>query len=166
MRRHPYRSGMRIAVLGPLEVLSEELAPVAVPGAKERLLLAVLTASAPGVVSTDRLVDTLWDGTPPDSARKSLQAHLVRLRSSLEPDRPKGSTGRHVVRRAGGYALAVDRGDVDALRLGDLAAKGRARLASGNPDDAARLLTDALDLWRGDPPTGRLTAGRRGTAPA
>ena len=66
---------MRIAVLGPLEVLTEELAPVAVPGAKERLLLAVLTASAPGVVSSDRLVDTLWDGTPPDSARKSLQAH-------------------------------------------------------------------------------------------
>jgi hypothetical protein len=38
---------MRIAVLGPLEVLDEELAPVAVPGAKERLLLAVLVAGAP-----------------------------------------------------------------------------------------------------------------------
>src|SRR4051794_803912 len=46
---------MRIAVIGPLEVLSDDSAPVPVPGAKERLLLAVLAAGAPGVVSIDRI---------------------------------------------------------------------------------------------------------------
>jgi hypothetical protein len=40
---------MRIAVIGPLDVRSDDGAPVAVPGAKERLLLAVLAAGAPGV---------------------------------------------------------------------------------------------------------------------
>src|SRR4051812_29387334 len=104
---------MRIAVIGPLEVRTDDASPVVVPGAKERLLLAVLTAGAPGVVSADRLVDTLWDGEPPATARKSLQAHLVRLRSSLEPDRPRGSSGQFVVRRGAGYALAVDRSSVD-----------------------------------------------------
>ncbi|UOY01171.1 AfsR/SARP family transcriptional regulator [Blastococcus sp. PRF04-17] len=89
---------MRIAVLGPLEV-TDDGSPVAVPGGKERLLLAVLTAHAPSVVSADRLVDALWDGDAPPSARKSLQAHVVRLRSALEPGRPRGSSGRHVVRR-------------------------------------------------------------------
>ena len=59
---------MRIAVLGPLEVLTDELAPVVVPGAKERLLLAVLAREAPGVVSTDRLTEALWNGNPPVSA--------------------------------------------------------------------------------------------------
>ncbi|HLM06878.1 MAG TPA: BTAD domain-containing putative transcriptional regulator [Blastococcus sp.] len=142
---------MRIAVLGPLEVLTDELAPVAVPGAKERLLLAVLVAGAPGVVSTDRLAEALWNGEPPVSARKSLQAHLVRLRSSLEPDRPHGSTGRYVVRRGQGYALTVGRGDIDALRIGDLAARGRAQLAGGDPAEAARLLASACELWRGEP---------------
>ena len=93
-----YRRCMRIAVLGPLEVLTEGSVPVVVPGAKERLLLAVLTAAAPGVVSAECISESLWDGAPPASARKSLQAHLVRLRSALEPDRPKGSTGRYVVR--------------------------------------------------------------------
>ena len=48
------------------------------------------------------LVESLWDGDPPPSARKSLQAHVVRLRSALEPDRPQGSTGRYVVRRGHG----------------------------------------------------------------
>src|SRR5215218_10553752 len=112
---------MRIAVLGPLEVQADDLAPVPVPGAKERLLLAALVAGAPGVVSTDFLAETLWDGDPPVSARKSLQAHVVRLRSALEPARPKGSSGRYVVRRGQGYALALDRSSIDALHIGDLA---------------------------------------------
>jgi DNA-binding SARP family transcriptional activator/WD40 repeat protein len=140
---------MRIAVLGPLEVRADDGSPLVVPGAKERLLLAALTASAPGVVSADRLVDTLWDGGPPPTARKSLQAHLVRLRSALEPDRPRGSSGRYVVRRGPGYALILARDDVDAHLLGDLTA--RARAATGDPGEAERLLTAALDLWRGEP---------------
>ena len=142
---------MHIAVLGPLEVRADDLAPVPVPGVKERLLLAALAAGAPGVVSTDFLVETLWNGDAPVSARKSLQAHVVRLRSSLEPDRPKGSTGRYVVRRGAGYALTVDRGSIDRLAIGDLAARGHARLASGDPAEAERLLCAAVDLWRGEP---------------
>jgi DNA-binding SARP family transcriptional activator/WD40 repeat protein len=142
---------MRIAVLGPLEVLTDDGVPLAVPGAKERLLLAVLAAAAPGVVSAERLVDSLWDGDPPASARKSLQAHVVRLRSSLEPGRPKGSPGRYVVRRGAGYALAVDRGSIDGLHIGDVAARGHARLASGELAEAERQLTAAVDLWRGEP---------------
>src|SRR5215212_6011768 len=117
---------MRIAVLGPLEVQTDDLAPVLVPGAKERLLLAALVAGAPGVVSVDALSETLWDGDPPVSARKSLQAHVVRLRSALEPDRPAGSTSRFVVRRGPGYALTLDRDSIDALSIGDLAARGHA----------------------------------------
>ena len=142
---------MRFAVIGPLEVRTDDLAPVVVAGAKERLLLAVLTAAAPHVVDTHRLVDTLWDGVPPVTARKSLQAHVVRLRSTLEPDRPKGSTGRYIVRRGAGYALAVDREAIDALHIGDLAARGRALLVSGDAEQAVRQLTAALELWRGEP---------------
>ena len=142
---------MRIAVLGPLEVVSDAGVPVTVPGAKERLLLAVLVAGAPGVVSRDRIEEILWNGKRPASARKSLQVHLVHLRSALEPDRPEGSTGRYVVRRGTGYALAAERDEVDALRIADLAARGRARLAAGDPTEAARLLSAALGLWRGEP---------------
>src|SRR5215218_2120704 len=142
---------MRIAVLGPLEVVTDDLAPVQVPGAKERLLLAVLTAGAPGVVSSDSLAESLWDGDPPISARKSLQIHVVRLRSGLEPDRPKGSTGRYVVRRGTGYALTIDRSSIDALQIGDLAARGHARLASGEPAEAECQLRAAVELWHGEP---------------
>jgi DNA-binding SARP family transcriptional activator len=117
---------MRIAVLGPLEVIDDDGGPIAVPGAKERLLLAVLVAGAPNVVSRDHIEHVLWNGDRPASARKSLQVHLVHLRSALEPGRPQGSTGRYVVRRGTGYALTAGRGDVDALRIADLASRGRA----------------------------------------
>src|SRR4051794_19473120 len=140
---------MRIAVLGPLEVLTDDGTPVPVPGAKERLLLAVLAAGAPDVVSADRLMDTLWADAQPITARKSLQAHLVRLRSSLEPGRPRGSTGRYVVRRGAGYALALDRASLDALRMPDLAARGRAELAAGHADVAGGGLRAAGGPWRG-----------------
>jgi DNA-binding SARP family transcriptional activator/WD40 repeat protein len=149
--KRAYVQTVRFAVIGQLAVLRDDLAPVAVPGAKERLLLAVLASAAPDVVSTDRLLDTVWDGAPPPTARKSLQAHVVRLRNALEPDRPKGSSGRYVLRRGAGYALAVDRPAIDALHIGDLAARGRAQLASGDPTTAMRQLSSALDLWRGEP---------------
>ena len=115
---------MRIAVLGPLEVSTDDGAPVTVPGAKERLLLALLAAASPDVVSTDRIVETLWNGNRPASARKSLQVHLVHLRSALEPDRPRGETGGFVVRRGSGYALTTAPDDVDALRFGELVRAG------------------------------------------
>src|SRR3712207_6279326 len=121
---------MRIAVLGPLEARDDGGAPVEIPGAKERLLLAVLAADAGRVVGTDRITEALWNGDAPPSARKSLQAHLVRLRTALEPDRPRGSTGRYVVRRGSGYPLALGREQLDALRLAELSALGRARLGA------------------------------------
>nr|WP_239522028.1 BTAD domain-containing putative transcriptional regulator [Geodermatophilus sabuli] len=134
-----------------MEVRGDDGTPVAIPGAKERLLLGVLAAGAPALVPADRIAEDLWDGDPPATARKSLQAHVVRLRSALEPDRPRGSTGRHVLRRGPGYALAVDRQDLDALAFGDLTARGRAALTAGDAAGAGELLTAALDLWRGEP---------------
>lgn len=142
---------MRFAVLGPLEVLGDDGAPVEIPGAKERMLLGVLAADAGRVVSTDRIVDALWDGGPPPSARKSLQAHLVHLRTALEPGRPRGSTGRYVVRRGTGYALVVDGDALDASRLRELTTLGRARLTAGRAQEALGPLSEAVDLWRGEP---------------
>jgi DNA-binding SARP family transcriptional activator len=142
---------MRIAVLGPLEVLTDDFAPVPVPGAKERLLLAVLTAGAPEVVSADRIVESLWDGSAPASARRSLQAHVVRLRTALEPGRPRGSTGRYVVRRGPGYALTLDRSRIDALQVVDRAARGHALLAAGDATGALRELDAVVGTWRGEP---------------
>jgi DNA-binding SARP family transcriptional activator/WD40 repeat protein len=142
---------VRVLVIGELTVVGDDGRPIAVAGVKERLLLAILTAASPAVVSVDRLVELLWDGEPPTTARKSLQVHVVHLRSALEPGRPRGSPGRYVARRGDGYVLVVERDAVDAHRFYDLVARGRAVLTAGDPDAVVRQLTEALRLWRGPP---------------
>jgi DNA-binding SARP family transcriptional activator/WD40 repeat protein len=122
-----------------------------VPGVKERTLLGRLLVSPGRVVPVDVLVDDLWDGTPPPTARKSLQAHVVRLRTALEPERSRGSPGRYVVRRGDGYLLAVTADEVDTGIAGANAASGRACLAAGDATTARRRFASALDLWRGEP---------------
>ncbi|TFV87812.1 BTAD domain-containing putative transcriptional regulator [Blastococcus sp. CT_GayMR16] len=140
---------MRIAVLGPLEVTADDSAPVDVPDEGERLLLGVLVAAAPGAIAEERLTASLgYDGT---AGVETLRSDVRRLRSSLEPGLPERSSGQYVLRRGSGYALAVPRGDVDALRFTDLAARGHAQLAADDADGAERLLARALGLWRGEP---------------
>jgi hypothetical protein len=126
-----------------LEVTANDSAPVHVPGAQERLLLAVLATQAPDPVAVDRLAELLGGG-------EALTVAVHRLRAALEPRLPERSSGQYVLRRGPGYALAVPRGDVDAARFTDLAVRGRARLEQ-DPRDAAWLLGTALGLWRGEP---------------
>jgi hypothetical protein len=142
---------MRIAVLGPLQVRANNSAPVDVPGARLRLLLGVLVAAAPAPVAEHRLIESLASADSPPLDVETLRTEVRRLRGALEPGLPDRSSGQYVLHRGSGYALAVARGDVDALRFADLAARGRAQLASGDADDAVRLLATALGLWAGEP---------------
>src|SRR5688572_22504810 len=130
---------MRCGVLGPLEVREDGGALLVVPGAKERRLLGLLVAAHPAAVTVDRLMDQLWDGSPPPTARKSLHAHVVRLRTALEPDRAPRSPGRYVIRREDGYVLSLGSHEIDARELSELAVQGRALLSSG--DEAAARST-------------------------
>jgi hypothetical protein len=56
-------AGMRFGILGALEVGDGER-PVAVGGPQQRGLLALLVLEVNRVVSTDRLVDCLWEESP------------------------------------------------------------------------------------------------------
>src|SRR5437763_11623718 len=71
-----HRGGsMEFKILGPLEGRQDDraLAPTA---AKQRLLLAILLLHPNEVVSSDRLIETLWGGRPPAGAPKALQMHV------------------------------------------------------------------------------------------
>src|SRR5262245_8335278 len=80
--------------------------------------------------------------------RKTVQAYAVRVRKMLEP-RGRAADGSVLPRRGAGYALSVSRGQVDALQFADLVATARKAAAAGAHDIAARLLGEALSLWRG-----------------
>ena len=135
-------------VLGPLTV-TQAGKSIAIGGRKERLVLAQLLARANAVVSVDALVEGVWNGSPPRSAERTLQAYVARLRRAIEPRRDSGASPAILVTAGAGYRLDVAAGQLDALRFEELARQGADRLRRGD-DGASRMLRAALDLWRGD----------------
>jgi predicted ATPase/DNA-binding SARP family transcriptional activator len=136
-----FNRGVEFRVLGPLEVV-EDGRPLHLGTRKQRTLLALLLLKAGGVVPRDRLVEELWHGKPPRAAEATLRSYLSRLRSLV---------GQRLERRAMGYALAVEPGELDAIRFERQVAEGREALAQERPAEAAHRLAGALALWRGDP---------------
>ncbi len=141
---------VRFNILGPLRV-EDPLGEIALPGLKERTLLCVLLARANQVVSVDELVEGLWGDEPPPTAEKSLQAHVVRLRDALEPQRVRGTPGTLIYTVGPGYVLRCDPDAVDAHRFEGLAREGHAALSAGAASTATRLISQALELWNGQP---------------
>ncbi|SEP47420.1 BTAD domain-containing putative transcriptional regulator [Amycolatopsis saalfeldensis] len=125
---------MRISLLGPLDVRTEDGAAVEVAGARLRALLTALALEPGRVVASARLVDAVWGEHPPGTAN-ALQALVSRLRKAgIAPD----STPT-------GYRLAAE---TDVARFEELLTGAR-----GSSDaDTARLLREALNLWRGPVP--------------
>ena len=135
---------MDYRILGPLEV-SEEGQALRLPGVKARAVLSSLLLRANEVVSTDRLIDELWGGQPPETAANTLQVYVSQLRKSL----PSGK--EILLTRGRGYVLKVEPGELDLERFETLVRQGRTALASNDPAEASTLLRQALSLWRGQP---------------
>jgi YVTN family beta-propeller protein len=150
---------MDFRILGPLEVRDGDR-PLALGGEKQRALLAILLLHRNEVVSADRLIDELWGESPPAGARQTLRAYVSKLRRAMAASGAAGAVGGNcepkvqdgvLLTRGHGYVLEIAPGELDLDRFVEAAEQGRDALATGRPEDAAKLLRDALSLWRGPP---------------
>jgi DNA-binding SARP family transcriptional activator/tetratricopeptide (TPR) repeat protein len=136
---------MEFRVLGPIELWSasrpQDLGP-----ARERCVLAILLLTPRTIVPAETLIDRLWDTRPPAKARESLSAYIARLRASL---RQAVSDNVQLAGRARGYVLDVDPETVDLHQFRRLRRRADTLAASGDHDQAATLLREADELWRG-----------------
>ncbi|MBT2400185.1 AfsR/SARP family transcriptional regulator [Streptomyces sp. ISL-100] len=138
-------------MLGPLEVVADNQ-PIPLGGTRQRATLGFLLLQANRVVATSQLLKAVWAADDaPSSARKILQNAVWGLRGVLHA---RGSDGRGggspaLLTQAPGYMLRVEPEQVDLFLFERHAARGRAELAAGRPDAAARSLKEALGLWRG-----------------
>ena len=105
-------------------------------------MLALLLVNANQPVSADLLIDGLWEERPPANAAKTVQIYISRLRGRLGRER--------ILTTPAGYLLRVEAEELDASRFERLAAEGRSLLEAGNPARAEIVLSEALDLWRGE----------------
>jgi DNA-binding SARP family transcriptional activator len=119
---------MEFRILGPLEVIEDGQA-LDLGGQKQRSLLAVLLLHANEVVSSDRLIEALWEDEPPETAAKALQVYVSQLRKQIGRKR--------LQTKAPGYALRIETDELDLARFHALRAEGRPG--------------EALQIWRGPP---------------
>jgi DNA-binding SARP family transcriptional activator/tetratricopeptide (TPR) repeat protein len=138
-------AGLEFGVLGPLLVRRDgEMVPIS--AGRQHALLATLLLNAERTVSADVLIETLWDGDPPVSARASLHNYVRRLRKAL-PDRDRS----RILTRPPGYAIRVDPGELDLIRFEVQLGAARDAAVAGSWQEAAAQARAALSLWRGDP---------------
>lgn len=104
---------------------------------RQRRIVAFLALHNERAIGTERLIDAVWNGNPPRSARQSLQNQIARLRAAFGPD---------VIRtRPDGYHLG---GPTDADIFEAVA---RIPVQSIPERVAETELERALTLWRGRP---------------
>jgi DNA-binding SARP family transcriptional activator len=127
---------MEFRILGPLEARDGQRA-VALTGAKQRLLLALLLAECGRRVPRDVLTDALWPERPPRDAAHALDLQVARLRRAIGPHR--------VVAQDGGFRLDLADVALDAERFAALVDDARAH----PPGEVAVRLRAALALRRG-----------------
>ena len=144
-------AGVRIGVLGPIEVYDHDGSVVPLPRAKGRALLAALTIHFNRQVSRDAILEALWGERPPDGAETTLLSYVSQLRRAVGTGPSVGGNDLRLTGGAGGYRLEGDPDLVDAGRFERLAAEGAAALRTGGTIEADKLLGEALSLWRGRP---------------
>jgi len=111
-------------------------------------VLKILILARGRAVSSDRLMEWLWPGANPAATSTTLRSTVHSLRQALEPDRLPRVPSRYVITRSPGYAFRPDEGThVDVYRFEDLLDQAE---RTGHLGNKRRLLTQALDLYRGD----------------
>jgi predicted ATPase/DNA-binding SARP family transcriptional activator len=123
-------------------------------------LFTELIAAAGQPVSDDQLTEAVWGTETPARAATTLQVCVSRLRQAL------GAEARHLLQRtSSGYALRLDPDATDSTQFTRAVYDGRRHLAEGRAGAALRVLSGALELWRGEPyadlPTSNLVAAAR-----
>ena len=127
-------------VLGPVEAVRAGQ-PLRLGGRRQRWLLALLLLEPGRAISSDRLIDELWQDKPPPGAEGTLRVYVSRLRSALGDNA--------LLARPPGYVLEIEDESVDAWRFERLYREGRDALARGAAGLAAGRLGAALALWQG-----------------
>ncbi|MFC7358672.1 BTAD domain-containing putative transcriptional regulator [Nocardioides astragali] len=135
---------MHFAILGPVEVELDGRA-MPTPRAQQRGVLGYLLTHANTSISVLELIDAVWGGAPPATARAQIYTMIANLRRQFrdmgEPERLQAGQS--------GYQITVGPGELDAdvfdgLRVDAARAERERDLAT-----AEKLLILALDLWRG-----------------
>ncbi|TDQ00564.1 AfsR/SARP family transcriptional regulator [Labedaea rhizosphaerae] len=132
-----------VRLLGPVRVERHGEA-VDLGPSRQRAVFAVLALHANRPVPTERVLDAVWDDTPPRTGQAVVHSYVHRLRKVLGD-----SVGLH--RTSDGYLLDPGAGALDVWAVERAASAAREAREAGNWSAAADGFADALRWWQGEP---------------
>lgn len=140
---------MGIRLLGPVELVAGDRR-VEIRSTRLRVVLSVLALEVNRVVPVDRLVDAVWESSPPPTAVAQVRICVSELRKTM---RDMGISAA-VQTRPSGYLLDAPDDEVDAVAFERLVAAAREQVAQGGVAAAVATLRRADSLWSGPALTG------------
>jgi len=152
------RPVVEFKILGPLVVQADDGAPIEVARVSQRQTLMVFLLKAARPCPGALLIEAMWpESQMPGDPADALRTRILALRRQVPGGHQRLETHPY------GYQLTIRPGELDADRFRALAADGRTALDGGDAGEAARLLQEAVDLWREPtwqdlPPTPSMTA--------
>src|SRR5437763_5455952 len=102
---------LKFTILGALTVTMDGRR-IAIGGARQRTILALLLLNPGRIVSVDTLVETVWNGRPPATARTQVAICIAALRKRFKDE---GCDDDVIVTAHPGYLLALENHYVDAV---------------------------------------------------
>lgn len=138
---------MRFEVLGPVRGWHGQT-ELDLGSPQQRAVLAMLLLARGRQVSLDGLIDGLWGERAPRSAAGTIRTYISRLRR-LDTDSP-GQPGELIESIGNGYAVPLASGVLDLDVFEQRLSEARAARHCQDNERGAKLLRDALGLWRGD----------------
>lgn len=138
---------VRFEVLGPVRGWRDK-AELDLGSPQQRAVLAMLLLARGRQVPLDSLIVGLWGEQVPRSAAGTIRTYISRLRRHCAAAGP-GPAGEHIESAGDGYALRLGSALLDLDVFEKLHGEGHAARHRDEPAQAARLLGEALGLWRG-----------------
>lgn len=128
---------VRFRLLGPVTAERDGV-PVPIARPRRRAVLAYLLLRANRPISTEDLVEAMWGGAPPSTARRQIHAEISAIRSALR-------LGGDLIKTFPfGYQITVAEDELDLTEFRAKVARAVAGTAAGDHELAAGLLRSAL----------------------
>ena len=145
-------AGLRVQLLGQPRAWLDGV-EIGLGQARQMAVFAILatrgaTYSGHRVTVTE-LLDGVWDGEPPTSARGSVHTYISGLRRALRATGTSANPTELLSFSGNGYQLRLGPGEVDAAEFDREVTQARALVAE-RPEAALTVLDRALSRWAGD----------------
>ena len=141
---------LSLGILGPLEA-SGDGQRLRITSARQRVILALLVLFPDQVVTVDTMVDSIWPGRSPATARTQVSICVAALRRLFAA---AGAGEDVIITEFPGYRLDPSGLEIDKLVFEDEVARAEQSVREGRPAEAERCYAQALGLWRGQPLSG------------